>query len=352
VGNNKQFNTILDECMERLLTGQETVEQCLQRYPEYAAELEPLLRTATIVKKAVDIEPSADFRARARYQLQSMMAESKAPRRTVRFSPRWAVAVCVVMLVFVLGGGTVLAANSSMPGSPLYTVKLATENLSIKFAGSAEKKAELYVTLADRRVTEMVWMVDNNKTQNIEAAATRLNNYYTKIGELPLVGNSEVLASGASAAGSQSPQTNSWGLVVTTATPTVATTTVINGDIITSTTTEPPMAAVTETNIPPMSVTSPSVTYSQPSASGQKGTNATNGNPTATNKGVTLNANDTAKLMDILFSNSITQPELIQQLLDSNKVPESVKPALRRVLAASKMSYQNAIYNLSNSSIP
>jgi hypothetical protein len=179
-----------------------------------------------------------------------------------------------------------------------------------------------------------------------------LNNYYTKIGELPLVGNSEVLASGASAAGSQSPQTNSWGLVGTTATPTVATTTVINGDIITSTTTEPPMAAVTETNIPPMSVTSPSVTYSQPSASGQKGTNATNGNPTATNKGVTLNANDTAKLMDILFSNSITQPELIQQLLDSNKVPESVKPALRRVLAASKMSYQNAIYNLSNSSIP
>ena len=50
--NNKQFNTILDECLERLLTGQETVEQCLQRYPEYATELEPLLRTATIDEKS------------------------------------------------------------------------------------------------------------------------------------------------------------------------------------------------------------------------------------------------------------------------------------------------------------
>ena len=47
MGSNKQFNNILDECLESLLTGQETVEQCLQRYPEYAAELEPLLRTAT-----------------------------------------------------------------------------------------------------------------------------------------------------------------------------------------------------------------------------------------------------------------------------------------------------------------
>ena len=70
MGNNKQFNNILDECLERLLTGQETVEQCLQRYPEYAAELEPLLRTAALMKKAVEVKPSADFRAKARYQMQ------------------------------------------------------------------------------------------------------------------------------------------------------------------------------------------------------------------------------------------------------------------------------------------
>jgi len=95
------------------------------------------------------------------------------------------------MLVFVLGGGTALAANGSMPGNPLYTIKIATENLSIRLTGSAEKKAELYVTLADRRVTEMTWMVDNGKTQYLEASALRLQNYYAQISELPLAENVE-----------------------------------------------------------------------------------------------------------------------------------------------------------------
>ena len=350
MGNNKQFNNILDECLERLLTGQETVEQCLQRYPEHATELEPLLRTATIMKKAVDVEPSADFRARARYQLQSMMAESKAPRRAVRFAPRWAIAVCAVMLVFVLGGGTVLAANGSMPGSPLYAVKLATENLSIKLAGSEEKKAELYITMANQRVTEMTWMVNNNKTQGLEAAAQRLDSYYNEIGTLPLAGNAEMLASGAAPTGNQSPPDNAWGLAMTTETtvaPTVTATTPINGvgDKSTIATTEPPEITVTPTVVP-------TVTGIQPPTPEQNGGSSLTGNRTATNKSVTLNANVTARLMNILIYNSVTQSEEIQKLLDSDKVPESVKPALRRALAASKMGYQNAIYNLSNSSSP
>ena len=94
-----------------------------------------------IVNKAVDVKPSADFRAKARYQMQLMMAESKAPQRTpLQIVPRWAIAVCAVMLVFVLGGGTVLAANSSMPGNPLYAVKLATENLSVNSPGPKKRR--------------------------------------------------------------------------------------------------------------------------------------------------------------------------------------------------------------------
>ncbi len=342
--NNKQFNTILDECLERLLTGQETVEQCLQRYPEYATKLEPLLKTATIVKKAIDIEPSADFRTKARYQLEAIMAESKTPRRAVRFAPRWAIAVCAVMLVFVLGGSTVLAANGSMPGNPLYAVKLATENLSIKLAGSVEKKAELYVTLANRRVTEMAWMVNNNKTRNLEAAATRLDNYYNSIGQLPLNGNPEIVNAGVSAAGNQSPPDNVWGFAITTETTCAAT--------VTNTTPEPGDKSTSTTSVPSVLVTIPTVNCTQPPAATQNGTNSTNGNLTATNRGVTLSVNDTVNLMNILTSNSISQSDVIQQLLDSNKVPESVKPALRRALAASKMGYQNAIYNLSNSNSP
>ena len=63
----KEFNNILDECLERLLVRGDTLEQCLVSYPEQAGELEPLLQTALATKKALAIQPRPEFKARARY---------------------------------------------------------------------------------------------------------------------------------------------------------------------------------------------------------------------------------------------------------------------------------------------
>jgi hypothetical protein len=52
--------------------------------------------------------------------------------------------------------------------------------------------------------------------------------------------------------------------------------------------------------------------------------------------------------MNIVAYNAFSQPEQIQQLLDSDKVPESVKPALRQALAASIAVYQTTINNLNH----
>ena len=333
MGNNKQFDNILNECLERLMTGQETVEQCLQRYPEYATQLEPLLHTAVLMNQAVDVKPSADFRARARYQMQLKMAESKAPRRITRAVPRWAVAVCTVMLVFVLGGGTVLASEGSMPGSPLYVVKLTTENIQVKLAGSQDKKAELYITMANERVDEMTWLVNNNKTQGLEAAAQRLDSYYNEIGILPLVGNTEIAFS--SAGGANKAPAPASTTIATTTTPQTAL--LAPSPTVSSGTTDKNAQTTTE-----ITMTAPPVTVFQIPDTVQRADNAIT---------VTGNQNNTinnSKLMNVLIYNAITQPDKIQQLLDSDKVPESVKPALRRALAASKTGYQNAINNLNN----
>jgi hypothetical protein len=332
VGNNKQFNNILDECLELLITGQETVEQCLQRYPEYANELEPLLRTAVLMNKAVDVKPSADFRARARYQMQLKMAESKAPRRFIRTVPRWAVAVCTVMLVFVLGGGTVLASEGSMPGNPLYAVKLAAENVQLQLTFSQDKKTELYVALANERVDEMTWMVNNSKSQGLEAAAQRLDGYYNEIGALPLAGNEETAFNSASQA--SAPAVTIAATTTTQTTLLAPTSTLSAGATDKNAVTTPTPASILITN-PPVTV------YQVPDA-------APGRNNALTVTGNQNNLNNNSKLMNILIYNAITQPEKIQQLLDSDKVPESVKPALRRALAASNIGYQNAISNLNN----
>ena len=401
MGTNKQFDNILNECLEKLITGQETVEQCLQRYPQYAAELEPLLRTATMVNKAVDVKPSAEFRAKARYEMRLKMAQSKAPVRTparaARYVPRWAIAVGTAMLVFVLGGGSVLASAGVMPGNVLYGDKLAKETVQVILAGSTEKKTELYVTMAATRVAEMTWMAGNNKTQNIEAAALRLDNYYSQIGKLAMTGNNAAVYLGnsdmtwpgttsnsqsggtmtqaattqpAGAGKSAPPNPASTTTALATVTPTVTAT--VAAPVTTTTLsavepyTTPPTTAVTTittgiiaVTIPPatstvITVTQPVTTFviTAPASAQRWGINhdVNNSNQVATNNGLTLSASNYSSLMNILLYNSVTQPEEIQKLLDSDKVPESVKPALRRALAASQINYQNAINNFSSSS--
>lgn len=312
MGTNKQLHTILDKCLESLLTGQETVEQCLQRYPEYANELEPMLRTAMIVNQAVDVKPSEDFRARARYQLQVMMAESKVPKRKIAYVPRWAIAVCAVLLVFMLGGGTILAADGTMPGNPLYAVKLFAENVRINLAASEEKKLELYAAVADRRVTEMAWMVDNNKTGNLEASAVRLNDYYAKISDFP---------------SAESLDTNTLAATKSESAPVLAV----------------PPQSTSDT----LSAIRTPTTLAEGGAT-EKGVQQPEDSTTQTLPAPVITVVSNAELRNTLQYYAMTQPEKLQKLLDSDKVPEAVKPALQRALWAAEHSYLQAIYNLEN----
>jgi len=182
---SRQFDDILNECLERLLVRGETMEQCLRAFPEHADELKPLLETALNIKEASDIQPRLDFRDRARYEFYSALQGMERKRRSPLFGwqPRW-VAVTAIVLVLLLGGtGTVAAAGGSMPDEPLYPVKLATEQVRLVFTTSALGKAELYAKLADRRVLEIVRMADESKPEQVERTARRLDAYLTKIAD-------------------------------------------------------------------------------------------------------------------------------------------------------------------------
>ena len=318
MGNTKEFDNIFNECLEHLLTGQETIEQCVQRYPAYAAELEPLLRTAVLMHKVTDVKPSDELRARARYQMQLKMAQTPAPaKRPTRVVPRWAIATCTAMLVFVLGGGAVLAAQNVMPGNPLYAVKLTTENLQVRLAGSTDSKTEQYIAMANARISEMAWMVNNNKTPNLQAAAQRLNNYYTSIGELAMTGGAKTTFSSAAIPAGPSATT----MVATTATQTAET-------LIT----QPVTTVINTTPV----ITSPPVVL---------GPVNSNNIAAAGSNGSVSNSNRASQLLNTLSSNAAVQPLEIQQLLNSDKVPAGVKTLLRTALAQSNVAYQSAISN-------
>jgi len=183
---SRKFNNILDECLERLLVNDETVEQCLRSYPEQADELEPLLQTALATKKVSAIQPRPEFRAEARYQFRSALQAVEPKRRLPFFGwqPQWATVVAVVLVLLLAGGSTVAAAGNSMPDNPLYPVKLATEQARLTLTPSSLGKAELYAKLADKRVAEIVHMANKGKPEQVERVTQQLNSYLTRVAVL------------------------------------------------------------------------------------------------------------------------------------------------------------------------
>ncbi len=183
---DREFNNILDECLERLLVRGETLEQCLESYPEQASELEPLLQTAVATRKILAIKPDPEFMAKARHQLDRALRETKPERGMpfLRWQPQWAFITIIALVMLVAGGGTGALASSSMPDNLLYPVKLATEEVQLRLTGSSISKAELHAKLADRRVAEIINMADEGNAEKIEQTSRRLNEHLLMITNL------------------------------------------------------------------------------------------------------------------------------------------------------------------------
>jgi len=183
---NKEFENILDDCLERLMVRGETVENCLNAYPQQADALKPLLMTALLAKNATVIEPRPEFKASARYQFRIALQETTANKNrflsTWRF--RWATALTTILVMLMASGGLVVAAGTSMPDSPLYSVKLAVEQMQINLTFSDLDKAKLYAKFADRRVDEIMHMAKRGDTNRIIAGTNLLGDQLTMIANL------------------------------------------------------------------------------------------------------------------------------------------------------------------------
>ncbi|HEY78077.1 MAG TPA: hypothetical protein G4O09_03080 [Dehalococcoidia bacterium] len=185
MGKTKEIDNILDECLERLIKGGETIEQCLVRYPEQAVELRPLLETALVTKKVSNIKPRPEFRSRARYQFQAALQETPARRGFFTFVwPAWATVVAIVLALLLSGGGTVALAADSMPDEPLYSVKIATEQVRLAFTFSEIGKADLNARFADRRVAEITAIANRAEPKDLDRATELLNKHLEKVAVL------------------------------------------------------------------------------------------------------------------------------------------------------------------------
>jgi hypothetical protein len=182
----RDVTALLQEGIARLLAGG-TIENVLlqpqvqQLPPGSQQELRDLLDTATQLLQARQLSvppPQAKVANRARFlgegfrlREQSLRAPSKASAgdllrrwvlrlRTVpvprQFGRAVAAAMLVVVLLLAAGGGAVRAAAGSLPGSPLYPLKLAVEDTRLFVTSSRPSRTRLYLRFVQERTDEML----------------------------------------------------------------------------------------------------------------------------------------------------------------------------------------------------
>ncbi len=103
------FDKILDECIDRINRGQ-SVEACLADYPDYAEQLEPLLRTMTQTQAVYSFAPSASAKMAARQRFNAVLEGLEQKRwekqsfftRVFARPAVWATVAAV--LVLLIGG--------------------------------------------------------------------------------------------------------------------------------------------------------------------------------------------------------------------------------------------------------
>lgn len=123
-----KFEVALEECLASMHSGDE-LDLCLKRYPEYSAELRPLLQAAQKLELAGDVVASPEFKTRTRARLGEQLRVR--PRRPVWRRPalvvRYAASLAVLVLTFATTGFAL--AQNALPGDFLYSWKLTSEQV-------------------------------------------------------------------------------------------------------------------------------------------------------------------------------------------------------------------------------
>jgi len=171
--HNRKLENALDYSI-KLLNSDTTVQECLKLYPNYRKELKGLLKTANHLRHAYpgypDLRPSKLYAKTSREKFLSMVeggsaliaheldrassSSKPAPFDITAVFRNYAVAASVALVLFLSAIGLVYASSNSLPGSPLYGIKRAVENIQLALTFDSESRERLRHEFEQRRVAE------------------------------------------------------------------------------------------------------------------------------------------------------------------------------------------------------
>ena len=212
-----EIDAALDECLEDLRRGLE-LERCLDRYPEYAAELRPLLQTVMRMGRVLTPPAMEEARAAGRERMLAALArrEGRAgfwrrpgsalafPRPT-GLAPAWRLAALALVLLLVGGvlAGAASAASVATPGQALYPLKEAARQvrLSLTLDPASRELLEGEVAEARRRDVAAALQAGRRARVAFQGTLEAAEGRQWSIGGLPVTLDPETVIQGPAQVG-------------------------------------------------------------------------------------------------------------------------------------------------------
>ncbi len=187
---NPDFETALEESIALLRSGS-SVEACLQRFPQYAGELRPLLETAAAISEVRLPSPSPDAMRRSRERMLQE-ADRQFARQAVSIAPffryvgrffnlltgketldmktttRFAFTVAILALFIVSGLGVNLVSANALPGDALYPAKRFFEKARLTFTVDPQTRVQVERQLQERRREEVRTVLEMQRQVEVE----------------------------------------------------------------------------------------------------------------------------------------------------------------------------------------
>ncbi|MEJ2264901.1 MAG: DUF5666 domain-containing protein [Anaerolineales bacterium] len=155
----KEYYEAFESCLEAMENG-DSLDTCLERYPDLAGELRPLLETAQAARSIADdsIPNSAFHRSRSR--ILGKASQLRAQREPKQFIfgrvPRMAMVALALALIFFMSWRGVIETARALPGDPFYSVKRSAQNIRIQIAPNPDTKRAIEVKYERQRVDEVM----------------------------------------------------------------------------------------------------------------------------------------------------------------------------------------------------
>ncbi len=158
------LSEILNDCIDRLAAG-ESVEDCLRRYPQYAAELHPMLETGLLARRAI-YGPREVGPAHAR--VRERITHAIETQRKVRHYPFRGLATLAASFLIVFAAIFVVLsarAEGSLPGDTLYGLKRFNEGARLFFSGDDDSLQDQF---NQRRIEEIEALLEQGRAADVE----------------------------------------------------------------------------------------------------------------------------------------------------------------------------------------